>query len=299
MNRIQERKLSMYEVTQEKIENFTAPTIVAKMPQFSSYSIEFLGIVSKIKETGAVQVKQREGIATEKQILKESAVNLGLKISLGIRAFGINQNNETLIEAMSYRRSKLGLLADNILVMHLNGIKDVALENLANLGDYHITQDVIIDFEKAIRQFDTYIPKPRAGIVEHKDATALLAALFAKADALLVKMDALADVIADQEPEFFSTYKSSRILVDAGYRTIPLRGFAADENGLPVEKAKVFLKGTKLNALTTVKGNFQFRKLPEGVYDIVVQKNGFEDANESVAITDGERMDLKIEMRRV
>jgi len=298
MKRDQERKLSMYEVTQEKIEDFTAPAIIAKMPRFDVYSAEFKNIVSAIKETGAIQVRQREGIASEKQILKTAAIEVGLRISLGIRAFGINQNNETLIEAMSYRRGKLEKFADNILVMHLNTIKDTATDQLPNLADYHITQDVITDLAKAIDKYDTYIPKPRAGIVEHKDATALLASLFAKADALLLKMDALADVIADQEPEFFSTYRNSRILVDAGYRVIPLRGFAADENGLPVEKAKVFLKGTKLNATTTVKGNFQFRKLPEGVYDVVVQKNGYEDVNESVAVTDGMRMDLKIEMKR-
>lgn len=296
MNKRQERRLNMYEVTLQRLEEQTDATLLARMPRIEEYRANLSTTLSKIREATAQQVRQLGGSAIAKRELRAAAAANGLGVAMSLKAYAINHENSALADEMDYTESKMKRYPDNVLVGHLDTILAGAQLLVADLKSYGVDTARLDMLATQTNDFRNALPNPRQGIVTTKDATRRLAQLFDEADVLVTKMDALVAMISDAEPQFAGLYNDSRIIVDTGSRPIPVRGTVTDADGVPLPKVRVTVKGMRLKRMTTDLGNFQIRELAGGVYDLALFKPGYTEQTVQINVTEGVRTDVAVVM---
>jgi len=125
-------------------------------------------------------------------------------------------------------------------------------------------------------------------------------------------MDLDIELFKASMPEFYSQYKTARIIIATGGSTTsvlgnvtisgssePIKGatfsFTAENSGL--------MKATSANVTKPIvkksadKGNFR-TNLPEGTYNVVVSKIGFKEQVLTITIANGETTNLKVELEK-
>ena len=138
--------------------------------------------------------------------------------------------------------------------------------------------------------------------------------LFKEADDILSKrMDLDIELFKASMPEFYSQYKTARIIISTGGSTTsvlgnvtiagsgePIKGvtfiFTAENSGMMkaagADTAKPIVKKS------AEKGNFR-TNLPEGIYNVVVSKIGFKEQVLTITVANGETTNLKVELEKV
>jgi uncharacterized membrane protein len=131
-----------------------------------------------------------------------------------------------------------------------------------------------------------------------------------KAYSVLLDIDTEEGIIMYDEPDFHTGYKSARKLVYTRAGRLALRASVKEMiTGVPVKGA--VLKFTadgltvKKNDKHTVivkksvrKGGLQIHNMPEGTYIVVIKKPGYKEKTTSVAVADGERSELVVELEK-
>ena len=211
-----------------------------------------------------------------------------------------------------YTESDLKRTADTGLRDAAQGIYDRAQANLTALAPYGISAATQTSLQNAITAFVTSIPKPRLGIADKKQTTTQLANLFKQADATLDNIDTLIEIVRLTQPNFYKGYKAARKIVETGVGSLALKGLVTDaKTGDPVKGASLTFvldgNGTKAKSAKALepiikksadKGGFNIKSLPAGMYTVTISKNGYADKTETIAISDGEQTDLKIQLSK-
>ncbi len=294
MNRLQERKLTMYEVVFIFLKATTA-SIIGQMPQMD-LAINTLGSnIDKIKDFFSDQVANRIGTTADKEQIRLNLVKKIFFIARKIEAFAVNNNNKELAKKVKLSITFLEKLADNAIIANATMIHDTALQFITDLTPYSVVIDDVNDLKINIDEFNDFIPKPRTGIIDKKEATEALLQLFSETDDLLKnKMDILVGVVQSNEPHFYNHYTNSRIIVNSGYRTLAVRCQVVDKNNQGLPKVTVKIKDSNNRYLTKAKGNCYIKTLPEGTYEFTFSKEGYITKVVSVAVVNNERTDVKV-----
>jgi len=278
----------MYYVVEDFLATVPAATI-AIMPEFADKLSAFTTTVSEIRSKSESQTTNRIGYRMVKDDLKLDMTKNAIDVATRVKAYAININDVVLREEMYQRISNLYRRPDTVCADICRYIYGRAKDLVGNLTDYGVTGVMLDTLENSINDYTAYIPKPRAGIVERKQATNEMHGLFTDSDMVLKNMDALVTMLQFSEPEFYATYFSSRKIIRPGYRTVALRGFITDTDGLPLPKVAVIIEDTDITRKSTSSGAFEVKDLASGMYNIVMQKSGYADVRTIVAVTATER----------
>lgn len=294
MNRLQERKLTMYEVVFTFL-NTTIASIIGQMPQMDAAIIKLGSNIDNIKDFFSDQVINRAGTTAEKEQLRLNLVNKVFIIARKLEAFAVNNNNKELAKKSKLNFTFLEKLADNAILANATMIHETALEIITDLTPYGIVADDLTILNNNIDEFNSYLPKPRTGIVNKKEATESLLQLFTETDDLLKnKMDILVGIVQSNEPHFYNNYINSRIIIDPGYRSLSVRCLVMDKNEEVLPKTTVKIKGLNNRYLTKAKGYCYIKSLPEGSYEFTFSKEGYTSKVVSVAVVNNQRTDVKV-----
>lgn len=288
MNQLQERKRSMYYVVEDFLATVPAATL-ATLPEFDTKLVLFTDTVAQIRAQSESQTTNRVGYRMVKDDLKTVMTRYAIDVATRIRAYAINSQDTVLREEMNQRMSNLFRRPDTIcadICQYIHGKGTLLLTDLATYG---VTVDMLTDLNKSINNYVAYIPKPRAGIVEQKQATTTMRALFAASDGVLKTMDALVTMLQFQDPDFYSVYYSSRKIIQPSYRTISLKGTITDAEGMPISKANISIEDTRIARKTSENGAFEVKDLASGMYAVLISKPGYLDTRTVVAVTATER----------
>ncbi len=288
MNQLQERKRSMYYVVQDFLATVPAATI-ATMPEFDTKLTTFTDTVALITAQSESQSTNRLGYRMVKEDLKLVMAQNATDIASRIKAYATNSNDTVLRKEVSQRMSYLMRKPDTICADICRFIENKATELLTNLATYGVTADLITTLSRSIDAYIAYIPKPRAGIVAQKQATNQMRALFTNSDIMLKEMDTLVTMLQFTDPDLYTTYFSSRKLINPGYRKLALRGTITDTEGMPIPKATVTIESMGIAKKTTNKGAFEIKDLKSGLYALAINKPGYLDTRTVVAVTATER----------
>jgi hypothetical protein len=186
--------------------------------------------------------------------------------------------------------------------------------NAAAIVSYGVTAAMITDLQNAITAYSATLAKPNAAKSQTKTATENLSKLFKEADDILNRrLDLDIDLFKTSKPEFYSQYKTARIIISTGGGVTsvlgnvtvagsgePVKGvtftFTAENNGLTktatTETVKTIVKKS------ADKGNFRIASLAEGTYKVIVKKIGFKEQVLTINVADGETTILKVELER-
>lgn len=312
MTNIQEDKLSMYYAVRTVCEMYQG-TWVSNAVFAATYNL-WAEKIPLIEINRDAQTLQTSGITTDKTAKRAAMTDQALFIENRIQSYANVTNNPILLASIKYSASDLKKARDTDVVGICNSILANANANASDIEPYGVTAEMITDFQNAIAAYSETLAKPKVAISQTKTATENLRRLFKEADELLTKrMDLDIELFKTALPEFYSQYKTARIIISTGESTIsvlgnvtlagsnePIKGvifsFTAQNDGL----MKTATSGTQKPIVkkSAAKGNFR-TNLPEGTYTVNVSKIGFKEQVLTLTVASGETTNLKVELEKV
>ena len=293
-----EDKLSMALAAQQAMNDNNAlwsgiPAMVSAMTTLGTK-------IASIKGIRGVQEADTRGVAVDKGSKKTDAINAGLPIIGGLKAYATATANNTLLKKINYSQSELERARDTILADQLKIVRDEANNILALLTPYNITTAKLTTLTSAIAAYELMIPKPRVALNVRKNATDALDILFSDLDAPLEIMDGLVDTMQQSQPAFFQTYSNARLIVGSSSGGSGVSGMITDKiTGAPLDGVLITINApqhkSRVNAATTTRtmtattnldGVYEMRRLRAGDYTLTMEKEGY--INLSVAVTIGD-----------
>ncbi len=242
------------------------------------------GLFKKIEKTNARQNQSTKGISQKKREFRKQLDNT-TNIFLGIfRSYAKTTNNDELYENSNKSLSEIKKIKDTEIIVLVNSTIDFATNHKNDLKDYGITDKMISDYQTSLVGYNEYLSKPQEIQAEKKTATAELKQLFKDLDEQLTEyLDNHMMQFVEKEPQFYSDYENARIIYDDPTISKSLMGTVSDahEPAHVLQYVKVTVKfkaGSELAdkvKMTTAKGNFQFKGLPEGVCTVTFEKNKY------------------------
>ncbi|MCX6320229.1 MAG: carboxypeptidase-like regulatory domain-containing protein [Bacteroidia bacterium] len=304
----QKVKLNMYMA----IRNFVIQNeaIAKNVPKFATSYATLQSTMDEIQLIGEMQGVNKTGIAIDKNKLKETLIALAAKNSRKIAALAKFNNNDTLLKEVRFNESDLERVPEVTLKERVQIIYDKAEANIGSLAEHGITPETQKIFLETITAFNNALATPRSGIGEKRQATQKLPVLFDTADAAIEIMDFAVGIVQDEQPDFFSGYKTNRKLVDTSTGNLALKATARElTSGEPVRGAiftfkpdGALLAGSdgngEITKKTAEKGSFHIKNMQAGTYRVMVRKPGYKEKEVTVSVADGERSELNVELEK-
>lgn len=286
--------------------------VITNLPGFATNLAKLKSTSIQIQAIGEQQRAVKTGITKGKNQLKAALAGLAADDARKLTAYAKLTNNQTLLAEVNFSLSDFKRFSDTALKDYAQIIYNRGQDNIAALGDYGITAATQTTLLGAINSFNAALSTPRFGITQKSQATKQLATLFEEGNAALAGMDTAVEIIRLSHPVFYKGYKTARKVVGMGIGSLSVKGLITDaQTGDPLKgvticfspngndeavkaaggagKAEVVL--TKKSAM---KGGFNVKSLPEGVYSVTISKNGYQEKVTKVVVTKGEMGDLSV-----
>ncbi|WP_188361756.1 carboxypeptidase-like regulatory domain-containing protein [Flavobacterium orientale] len=295
MNRKQESKRSMFIVVEEFVQNSDA-SVLALMPNFNSEYQDFVTALNDLRAASEDQLYNRTGARVEKELLQTAMVDLSMNIASRIRAYAYDSGNWFLFRKVNKSRSSIAKMKDSLSMDYCQMVHDEGTALLASLGAYGVVAQDLTDLQAAITVYMEWLPKPRTAIVDRRVQTELVSQYLGVCSAKVAAMDVHVKMLEWSHPEFYERYTFSRKLVTPGYRKLSLRGTITNEMGEALAGAVVRIGSLGVSKRSTGNGNYEFKSLPAGVYNVSFELQGYETHTQPVAIVANERTDVNVQL---
>jgi hypothetical protein len=259
--------------------------------------------VALVESYRDIQIGEMTGITSDKNIKKLTLIDKIMFVEHRLKSFAATTSNNELAGSINYNASDMKYTSQAEISGIANTLIAKAQANITALAPYGITAPVITDLQTAVTAFNTALPRPRNAMVQRKNATENINLLFAEINSILKdRLDHDIEVFKTTKPEFYSQYKAARMILGSSSRTISVMATAV-KNGTnaPLHNVLFSFISKKDNTVavvkkTTEKGHFSLKHLPEGNYDIRVQKTGFKEQTISVTVIGGELTNINVVM---
>ena len=284
--------------------------VANSIPKFAASYATLQNATNEIQLIGEMQGADKTGLAIDKNKLKKTLIALAAKNSRKIAALAKFNNNDFLLKEVRFKESDLAKVQEVTLKERVQIIYDRAEANIGSLAEHGITPETQKIFLETITSFNNALETPRTGIGEKKTATEKLTGLFETADTAVELMDYAVGIVQDEQPDFFSGYKTNRKLVDTNTGMLALKATAKELiSGEPIRGAIFTFKpdgallaesngNEEITKKTAKKGSFHIKNMHAGTYKVVVRKPGYKEQEVTVSVADGERSDLNVEMEK-
>lgn len=299
----QRDKLNMYVL----VKNFllASTTITSKWAVFAALFASFTDYVTQIFTVSGQQKDDKTGITKSKSQLNQKLVEKIEEISIKCRAYAAVAEDAAFMSLIKFMKGELLKLADADLVKTAETFYNNVLPKLALVADYDLVQADMDELLVLKNDFLAIYTKPKGNIKETAQLTALLNTLFAMADKVLLKIDAMVQSAYKKEPAFVEEYNRKRIIVKTAARTRALQlTVLNDANGEPLPKAKVTIKakvGSDLvkNVKRSGKQGIVNKDiLADGGYDYEVEYNGCVKEKGSFFVNNGVTTKVVVKMKK-
>ena len=313
MNSKQNSKLNMYLASEAVLS--TNLILMAAFLKFSNFFEILQSGIIKIRSLDEGQVTDKSGIAVSKGQLKVNLVVLIGDLCRKLRAYATMENNQLLLSETNMSESKLKKCNDNELLDLARATYKLGETHLPELLPYDYSMINQTAFMQAMTDFSASIAAPRVNTIDNKQNTVQLGIAFDTVDAALGNIDVLVDVLKLTKPEFYTSYKSARKIINLSSRSLLVKGlvtdastgeglrnvnvsFALNGNNTGLMKASASAKTETLAKKTAEKGGFSIKSLPEGSYSVTVRKIGYADVVTTLNVTNGELAVLNVELAK-
>ena len=312
MNINQEDKFSMYYVVKNTCEKYQA-TWTANAVFAATYNL-WVAKIPLIEANRDAQILETTGITTDKTAKRSNMTDKALFMINRLQSYANVVNNPELLDSIKYSVSDLKKARDTDVIGICNTVLAKANANAAAIATYGVTAVMLTDLQAAIAAYSATLAKPKAAKSQTKTATENITKLFKEADDLLIKrLDLDIELFKTLKPEFYSQYKTARIIISTGTRTTsvmgnvisalsaePLKGvtfsFTLENSGMLKSASAVVNK--PIVKKSADKGNFRIPSLLEGSYNVLVKKIGFKDQTLTINVAKGETTNLKVELEK-
>lgn len=150
---------------------------------------------------------------------------------------------------------------------------------MAALAPYGITAATLTAFQTTINNYQTKVPTPRNAAALKVTLRKNIKNLIKETDKVLKEqMDKTVIGFKTANPNFVSTYKINRIIIDPSKTITTLKGTvtnSADNSFIIGATLKV--DGTQLKAITNDKGDYEIKPITPGTANVIVSAPKFKD----------------------
>ncbi len=261
--------------------------------------------INQIDVAAEVQTTNKTGIAKSKVQLKNNLIAAAFETGSRICSFALINNDMALFNEVNIKDFEMKRCSGAMLVEWVQLIYDRAEANKSALIPYGINDTVLTNLRDAINNYVSFIPKPRLGIAERRQATLQLKLLFETLTETLQKLDFFVYSLKYSEANFFNGYKSCRKIVDKSSRTLALKAKVIDGKTLNgVKGAKITFKNTNARGKkaiikeTAEKGGIMVKSLTEGKYKVTVSATGYETSETEIYVSNSELCRLEVALDR-
>ena len=311
MTTIQEDKLSMYYVVKNTCEKYQT-TWTANAVFVATYNL-WAAKIPLIEQNRDAQLLETTGITTDKTTKRNSMTDKALFMINRMQSYANVVTNPELLENIKYSASDLKKKRDSDVIGICNIVTAKANANVTALATYGVTAAMITELQAAITAYMAVLAKPKVAKSQTKTATENLAKLFKEADDILnQRLDLDIELFKATKPEFYSQYKTARMIVSLGGTPVSVLGSViATGSGEPL-KGVVFTFVPENNALMKAAGHEKVKpivkksadkgkfraSLIENSYRVTIEKLGFKKQELMITVVNGETTFLDIELER-
>lgn len=278
--------------------------ITSGIAQFAINTTALSNSINLVTVYAEAQMASKKGITESKQQLKLSLALLAYEVGNRVGSYALSNNNMTLFNETHFSDSKLKRASDYMLKEYCLLIYDRANANAAALVPFGVSAATLTSLQNAINSFVNFIPKPRLGAAEKKQATMQIKSQLEIMRDILKKLDVLVDSMRYSQPNFYNGYKACRKTIHTGTRSIAFKASVTEiTTGKPLKAALLVIEHsdgkTLIRKKTAEKGSCMIKNMPEGKYKVTVSDIGYEDAVMEIFVNDVEMYNLKVEMKKL
>jgi hypothetical protein len=297
-----ENKLKMLLAT--KILLLSSPTILAKIPNSTKFMADLDAAILQIDESeNELDLISTGGNTINKAQLREVLESTISESSRKIQAFALFTGNTVLQAETKITRQMITAASEIKLLNIANGIYGRIEDHVMELREYDLGPETQMTFRTQIDSFANAIPAQSQSELNKKELKRLVDEGFAKADATLVMLDAGVEIVHTSEPAFYASYKKVRKTRELGKGSLQVQGTVTDAaTAKPIAGATItFYAQGQTTALlvkkTAAAGGFNVKSLPEGMYDVTVEKTGCKSYSATITVVfeDLCRVDVKLD----
>ena len=216
----QENKLSMYYAVQRVCN--ANPLVWGGLPAFVTAFNDLKTSIGKVENILKIQERGILGVAKDKNVIRDSMIDLTLRIAGAVFAYASDTNNLILKGKVDFSRSELRHERDSFCIQHSQAVADEANNVIGALGTYGILPADITLLRSKAADFTSALSAPRTAIAERKGATDEIGKQMRKTDVILKeKLDKLIEKFKVSNVDFYKLYFDARRIVDIGIRHKP------------------------------------------------------------------------------
>lgn len=301
IKRLQNKKRMIETVTDKLEKNNDKLSVVPVLPAFV---LELRQKIDQINSTHEVQLGGSEGFTQTKKDLREKLTTGLLAIINRAKTYALVTNDQLLKSTVNYAAYQLEVMSQENFASLADRILNACASHINDLKDYGLTEQMISETRADHAAYVAAKTGPKQAIVTRKSATSGLVILFSEADEVLVKIDAMMEIVRETEPALYADYKSLRMIDNLRGKSKPgnpgetgISGTVGNmETGDDLPGVKVSIAGTSYSTTTDTNGNYSFA-LPAGTYTLTASLSGFADyTEEDIDVTEGEYAEVDFDM---
>jgi hypothetical protein len=297
-----QNKKRMLDVVADKLEKNNDK--LAVVPVLPGFVVTLRQKISQIDNTHEVQITSSEGYTQLKKDLRDKLTANLLIVINRAKSFALVSNDQILKSAVSYASYQLEDLSQENFGAVAEKVLNACTNRIGDLNSYGLTDQMISVARADLAAYLAAKPGPKVAIVSRKSATTGLNLLFKETDDLLVKIDAMMEIVRETEPGLYADYKGLRLIDNLSGKGKPgkngetgISGTVGNmETGANLPGVQVSLAGTAHTTTTDAEGNYSFT-LPTGNYTLYASLNGFDNyTEEGIEVTEGEFAEVDFDM---
>ena len=301
-----QNKKRMIEASADKLEkNIDKLGVVPVLPEFV---VALRLKISQIDDTHEMQITSSGGYTQLKKDLRDTLTTDLLVVINRAKSFALVNNDQLLINDVNYAVYQLNDMSQENFGTVAGKVLKVCTDKFDALKPYGLTDQMLLAVSTDLTAYLAAKPGPKGAIVSRKSATTGLILLFKETDDLLVKIDAMMEIVRETEPGLYADYKGLRLIDDLRGKGKPgkngemgISGAVGNlETGLNLAGVLVSLAGTSFTTSTDAEGNYSFTLPATGTYTLKASLNGFADYTEdNIEVTEGEFAEVDFDMEPV
>lgn len=213
MNATQNVHLRMFINTQTAMDNYSnkwnsIPVFLARKNEFDEI---IQRIVAQNEKTNPASIAVTENKADVRQGLAEKTI----VVSGILQAYAAMNDDPVLADKVKITKTDLKNCRETEVETLVTPVIAEARNNLANLTDYMLTEDMIVEVETSLDNFKALIGQPRTIRNKAFAAKTVLGDLFDEANNLLdSQLDKLMIRFKFTDQDFYEEYTRARVIVD-------------------------------------------------------------------------------------
>jgi len=264
-------------------------------------------VVKKIHIASKKQMYDNSTFIEEKKETKALTIVQAVIVCGILRSYASAIEDKDLYKNVDYNKSKLNKTRDTLFIQLISFLVEKSTKLIDELKDYGMTQDIIDALKKVAKDYDDAIAKPEIAKAQVKEATIELKGLFVELREIYdTDLDNNMQLYMTSHPGFYNGYLLNRNIYQTGHFAKSLYGKVTDEEtketmaGIAVTIVRFKAGADLANTVkkTTDKGNYQWKKIVPGTYDVTFSKTNYDTITKRVEIIKNKGLRLDIALRK-